>query len=132
MTSEFARLAMLARAAVDAVHGEAATLKPTDRAKGPHGGRSASTTRAEASIVVAFYQDTEMAARRRAMPLLGQASGDRMLSRSPEIFGSTGFAGEIAIGDRLLRISTAELFEVVTRDPDGVGSVILGLAHING
>jgi hypothetical protein len=130
MQSEFARLAALARTAVDAVFGEAATLKPRDRAKGPHGGAVASATRPEAAISIAFYQDTELAARRRAMPIIGQA--ERMVSRSPEIFGSTGFAGDIAVGDHVLRIATVELFEVVTRDPDGIGNIILGLALIKG
>ncbi|GLS29953.1 hypothetical protein SAMN04488498_104342 [Mesorhizobium albiziae] len=131
MTSEFAHLAMLARHAVDAVHGEAATLKPQDRAKGPHGAGAPSATRAEQPIVVAFFQDTEFAARRRAWPTIGQA-GDRMLNRSPEIYGSTSFAGEIAIGDRILRDpdGSRKLFEVVSRDPDGIGNAILGLASI--
>ena len=133
MNSEFARLAALARTAVDAVNGEAATLKPTDQAKGPHGVRVASATRPETDIVVAFYHDTEFAARKRAMPTINQA-GDRMLNRSPEIFGSTGYVGDIAIGDKLLRNPTAETpgpcYEVVTRDLDGIGNTILGLAIV--
>ncbi len=131
MTSDFADLAMLARATVDAVHGEAAMLKPTDRAKGPHGARTASATRAEVSITVAFFQDTEMVARRRAMPPVGQG-GERMLNRSPEIFGSTAHPGDVAVGDRLLRTATGDVFEVITIDPDGIGNRILGLAHIKG
>lgn len=134
MTS-FADLAALARTAVDAVHGEVALLKPIERAKGPHGARSASTTRDAIDITVAFYQDTELAARRRAQPVIGQ-TGDRMINRSPEIFGSTAYAGEIAIGDHLLRnpdaTATGPLYEIVTRDPDGIGNTILGLAEIKG
>lgn len=135
MTSEFARLAALARTAVDAVHGEAATLKPVDHAKGPHGARAASTTRPEVGIVVAFYHDIEFAARKRAMPAIGQA-GERMLNRSPEIFGSTSFSGEIAVGDKILRNPAAATpgpgYEVVSRDPDEIGNVILGLAVVKG
>lgn len=131
MTSDFADLAMLARSAVDAVHGEAAILKPTDRAKGPHGVRTASAARPEVPITVAFFQDTELLARRRAMPLIGQGS-ERLLNRSPEVFGSTAHAGDIAVGDRLLRLANGDVFEIVAIDPDGIGNRILGLSHIKG
>lgn len=133
--TDFADLAALARVAIDAVHGEVALLKPTDRAKGPHGARTASAIRDETDITVAFYQDTELSARRRAQPTIGQTA-ERMLNRSPEIFGSTAYAGEIGIGDRLLRNPEAPtpgpLYEIVTRDPDGIGNTILGLAEIRG
>lgn len=132
MQSEFARLAGLARAAVDTVFGEAAILKPRDRAKGPHGGSVASVDRTEATISVAFYQDTELAARRRAMPLVGQSNGAHTINRSPEIYGSTAFSGDIAIGDHIVRSASGDHFEVVTRDLDGIGNAILGLAHIKG
>jgi hypothetical protein len=131
VASEFAFLADLARTAVDAVHGEDATLKPMDRARGPHGAAAPSASRHPAPLVVAFYQDTEFAARRRAQPLISQ-SGERLLNRSPEIFGSTGYAGDIAVGDKILRDDTGDLFEVVTIDPDGIGNRILGLVHIKG
>lgn len=131
--TDFSDLAALARSAVDAVHGEVALLMPVDRAKGPHGARAASSDRAEASITAAFFQDTELAARRRAQPLIGQ-SGDRMMSRSPEIFCSTAHVVAIAIGDHLLRnpdsASAGPLYEIITRDPDGIGNTILGLAEI--
>lgn len=127
--TEFARLASLARLAVDAVHGEAATLLPVMRGKGPHGSVLPSTERPEASLVAAFFQDTEREAKRRAQPMIGQ-TGDRMLHRSPEIFASTAYTGDIAVGDRLRRERTGLSYEVATIDPDGVGSRILGLYAI--
>lgn len=129
MTSEIARLAELTRSTLDAVHGEAATLKPMDRAKGPHGVRVPSQDRSEATITAIFYRDVERAARNRAQPTIGQTR-DRMINRSPEIYCSTGHAGDIAIGDRLLRRGTDELFEIVERDRDGLGDVVLALAEI--
>lgn len=127
----FAELAALARTAIDAVHGEAATLKPTDRAKGPHGQRGASASRPETGLVACYFQDTEAAARLRAQPMLAM-TGERLLHHSPEIFCSTGFAGEIAAGDRLLRVATGDLHEIVTIDADGIGNRILGLAAVKG
>lgn len=133
MTSNFAALAAMSRRTVDAVHGEAAILKPTDRGKGPHGARTASVTRAETEITVAFFQDTELQARRRAQPLIGQ-TGDRMMNRSPEIFGSVAPDVEIATGDKIVRDPTGapKYFEVISRDPDGIGNFILGLVEIKG
>lgn len=131
MSSDFAFLAMLARGPIDAVLGEAATLHPTERAKGPHGARTPSSTRPAAPIVAVFFQDTEFAARQRARPLIGQTS-DRMLNRSPDVLCSTAFAGDIAVSDKLLRDGTGEMFEIVTIDPDGVGDRILGLSHVKG
>lgn len=133
MQSDFADLAMFSRAVVDAVHGETARLRPADRAKGPHGKLTASADRPETDIVVAFFQDTEFAARSRAQPTFGQA-GDRMANRSPEIYGSTGFAGDIAVGDRLTRGpgGADTNYEIVAIDPDGIGNRILGLARIKG
>lgn len=129
--TNFADLASVARLAIDAVHGEAAVLKPTERAKGPHGRRTPSTTDPEATISVAYFQDTELAARRRAQPMIGQ-TGERMVNRSPEIFGSTGYAGAIAVGWKLLREASGDLHEIISIDPDGVGNRILGLAAIKG
>ena len=131
MASDFASLVGLARDAVDAVFGEDARLKPMDRAKGPHGSRPASTSRSEQTIVVAFFTNIEFEASRRAQPTIGQ-TGERMLNRSPDLIGSTGFAGEIAVEDRLRRETTGELFEVLWRDRDGFGNTIVGLAAIKG
>lgn len=125
--SEFARLAALARHAVDAVHGEAATLQPMERAKGPHG--AASPSGPAVPITVAFFHDTDLAARQRARPLI-KDDGARLLNRTPEIFGSTAFTGDIGEGYQIRRHKTDELFQVVTRDPDGIGNVILGLVSI--
>ncbi len=131
MTSSFASLAGIARHAVDAVHGEAATLKPQDRAKGPHGAKSASAARPVATITVAFFHDVDRAARNRAQPQIGQ-TGDRLMNRSPEIFGSTAYDGDIAVGDHLLRDGDGQLFEIVWNDADGTGGRILGFAAIKG
>lgn len=125
--SEFARLAALARHAVDAVHGEAATLQPMERAKGPHG--SSTPSGLALPMTMAFFHDTDLAARHRARPLI-KDDGAKLLNRSPEIYGSTAFAGEIGIGDMVARIATGEVFEVTTRDRDGIGNIILGLASI--
>ncbi|MEO3997186.1 hypothetical protein [Mesorhizobium sp. CAU 1732] len=135
--TDFARLASLARLTVDAVHGGAVRLQPKERGKGPHGAVVNSTTRQAAIITVAFFSDTDFAARKRAMPTIGQA-GERMLNRSPETFASTAFAGEIATGDHIVKLDpvtqqpTGKAYEVVSRDPDDIGNVILGLVHIHG
>jgi len=131
VSSDFADLVTLARASIDAVYGEAATLKPTDRAKGPHGALTPSSTRSPVSVVAAFFQDTEYAARQRARPLIGQ-TGERLLNRSPDILCSTAYAGDIAVGDRLVRDGTGDVFEVISIDPDGVGNRILGLSRVKG
>jgi hypothetical protein len=129
--TNFADLAGIARTTLAAIHGEVARLKPRDRLAGPHGASIPSTDRAEADVVACFWRDTEFEARRRAQPLVGQ-TGQRMASRSAEIFASTGHAGPFAVGDHLARPVTGELFEIVSRDPDGIGNTILGLAAIKG
>ncbi|QKV20246.1 head-tail joining protein [Oricola thermophila] len=131
MSSNFARLAGLARNAVDKVLGEPAILKPFDRARGPHGRLSASDTRPEVEITAVFYQDTERAARERAQPLVSR-SGDRLMNRTPEIFASVSTAAEIATGDRIVRTGTGATYQVETRDPDGNGNIILGLSAAKG
>lgn len=128
--TDFARLAALARGTLDAVHGEAVQFQPMERGKGPHGAFLPSATRPAADIVIAEFRDTDFAARKRAMPTIGQ-TGERMANRSPEIFASTAYAGPIATGDRIIK-ANGERFDIVSRDPDGIGNVILGLAHISG
>jgi hypothetical protein len=127
--TNFADLAAIARVTLDAVHGEVARLKPQDRTRGPHGRKTQSVDRPATDITVAFYRDTELQARKRAQPMIGQ-TGERMLNRSPEIFGSTAFSGAIAEGDHLARPKTGELFEIVSKDPDDLGNFILGLSAI--
>lgn len=129
MNSEFARLAGIARQAVDSVHGETVTHQPMLRSEGPHGGIAPDPERSIANITAAFFQDTDRAARMRAQPLIGQ-TGDRMLNRSPEIFASVAPAVDVAARDRILRQSNGQMYEVETLDPDGIGNVILGLIAI--
>lgn len=129
--TNFADLAGIVRSTLDAVHGEVARLKPRDRMAGPHGANVPSLDRAETDIDACFWRDTEFEARRRAQPMIGM-TGQRMASRSPEIYASTGHAGPFAVGDHLARPATGELFEIVSRDPDDVGNTILGLAAIKG
>lgn len=131
--SLFADLAGIARDAVDAVHGEAMRFMPMDRQAGPHGRPVASTSRSGADIVVALWRDTELEARRRAQPLIGQ-TGQKMVNRSPELYGSTRHPG-CAIGDRLHTLdrhgtAVGPAYEIVSRDPDGIGNTILGLCAI--
>lgn len=129
--TNFADLAGIARTTLDAIHGEVARLKPRDRLAGPHGASVPSIDRAEADIAACFWHETELEARRRAQPMVGM-TGQRMASRSPEIFASTSHAGPFAVGDHLARPETGDLYEIVSRDPDGIGNTILGLAAIKG
>lgn len=129
--SSFADLAAMARIAVDAVHGEVARLKPMDRARGPHGGKSASVDREEADITACFFPDTETQVRRRAQPMIG-ATGDRLMNRTPEILASIAASAGVAVGDVLIRDpdGAARGYEIGATTPDGIGNVIVELYAI--
>lgn len=129
MTSTFASLVGAARSAIDAVFGEAASLLPMDRARGPHGARAASASRPVAAIMVAFFHDTDRAAKMRAQPVLGQ-SGDRLLNRSPEILGSVSANVQANVGDHVHRTADGVTYEIIAKDPDGVGNIILALCVV--
>lgn len=129
MASVFDGLVEFARSAIDATFGEAVTLKPMTVSKGPHGRSSPSSERAETMISIAFFHDTERAARMRAQPSVASGSGERLLNREPEVLGSVANVPEIATGDLIVKAS-GETFEVIARDPDGVGNVILGLVAV--
>jgi hypothetical protein len=129
--SDFAALAAIARAAVEAVHGDAVTLKPMDAARGPHGSPRPSVERPEQTVRACFFFDTDLEIRRRARPMIGQ-TGAQMMNRSPDIFASLPAACGAIAGDLIVRDKDGvrQVFEIMTRDPDDVGDLIVGLASV--
>lgn len=125
MGAAFQQLAAVARRAVEAVHGESVTVQPM-RQHGPSGRPVADGARQSFVTVACFYEESDPG----RMEILRPVSLDRpSLNRAPALTASIRLAADCPLrtGDRVLRGDAT--FEILSIDPDGTGTAMIGLAR---
>lgn len=125
MIAAFKQLAATARRAVEAVHGEDVTVQPM-RQHGPSG-RPVTDDARPAFITVACFYEESVPGR---MDALRPVSLDRpSLNRAPALTASIRLSDDCPIrtGDRVMRGEVA--LEILSIDPDGTGTAMLGLTR---
>lgn len=126
--SDFKSLAGLARASVEAVHGDAATVLPMDREAGPNGRRSPSLVRMPFAVVALDYREAESVMRDMSagFPRAQNAGGILRAGRHTASIRA-GIQNPVE-GDLIRYDDTGATHEIMTIDPDGLGHLTLTLS----